>query len=88
VVAAEIRLFPNPIVDRLEVRFALPEPAPARLSIFDVSGREVAPLTEGFADRRMPVISWSPDPSQAPGLYYVRLESERGSATQRFTLIR
>ena len=86
--APDVRLFPNPVVDRLEIRFALPEPGPARLSVFDVSGREVARLIEGDVSPRHLTVSWSPDPLQPSGVYYARLDAQGIVLTRRFTLVR
>ncbi len=78
---------PNPFRDGATVRFALPEAAEVRLTVYDLVGREVARLAEGpheaghhtarFDGRSLP-----------SGVYVVRLTAGDFVGTERVTLLR
>ena len=80
VLAAEaepLRAWPNPA--NRTVYFTFEASADARLSVYDVLGREVAG-TEGA--RRLDVSAW------APGVYVAQLEDDARVETVRFTVVR
>jgi hypothetical protein len=78
---------PNPFAARVTLRFDLPEPAPVRLAVYDVLGREVAVLAEGEreAGRHAAVFDGH---DLAAGVYVVRLTAGTQVQTQRITLTR
>jgi zinc carboxypeptidase/immune inhibitor InhA-like protein len=87
---------PNPFNPRTEIPFALGAGTPGRyrLSVYDLAGRRVAVLAEGWDDgtgspRRA---VWDGlDKAGRPmgsGLYLVRLESVRGVSSRKITLLR
>jgi hypothetical protein len=51
--------YPNPFNPATEIRFDLPETAQVQLSIFDVTGREVARLVEETMEAGSHQVSWS-----------------------------
>ncbi len=79
---------PNPARVRLRIAFTLPDAAPARLELLDVSGRRL---------RSVDVTSFGPGTHQldlgrdgmpSPGLYWVRLTHAGRMVVRRFAVIR
>ena len=70
---------PNPLSGETRIGFFLPEPAAARLSVHDVTGRRVAALVDGTRSSGTHSVSWrgmADDGSRAAaGLYFVRFEA-------------
>jgi probable HAF family extracellular repeat protein len=77
---------PNPATHELVIRFSAPDASFARLTLFDVSGRQVARLFEGLAGTNEQVVSWRRPSSVAAGVYYVSLATQAQSKTQRVVL--
>lgn len=77
-----LNIHPNPCRDRVSITYALPTSAPARLSLFDITGRVVRSFTvccsPFFADLR----------SLRSGIYFCRLETDQATLTRRFELAR
>jgi hypothetical protein len=72
---------PNPSAgDALTVRFALPDAAPARLTLVDVSGRVVERRDLGALGAGEHALRVRPARRLDPGVYLLRLE--RGAATR------
>ncbi len=78
---------PNPFNPATEINFSLGLDGPARLMIFDISGRRVATLIdEPLASGRY-AVTW--DASDHPsGIYYCRLSSGTWSRTMIMTLVK
>ncbi len=69
------------------LRFALPHGGAARLELYDLRGRRVAILADGFlaaGEHRVPIDRQS----LASGMYLARLSSADGSATTKVTVLR
>ncbi len=76
---------PNPVRGTTTLRFALREAGPARLSVVDALGREVARLVDGTVGAGEQRVAF--DASSLPaGLYLVRLDA--GGAVATRTLVR
>jgi hypothetical protein len=73
---------PNPAAGVSAVEFSLPEAGSVRLSLFDVTGRELAVLVDSHLSSGSH--SATLDATRlAPGVYVLRLTGDAGSATQR-----
>lgn len=86
-----LRAAPNPFADATTVRFALPTAGPVDLSIYDVSGRRIARLAEGYHGAGEHVATWRRDtgaPRLAGGVYYCRLHSDGATRTVLLTIAR
>ena len=79
--------YPNPASRAVTVPLVLPEAAVVSVAVFDVLGRSVATLHEGWlsAGAHRFVLHASALPS---GVYLVRVEGSAGSLTRRFVIAR
>ncbi|MFN0152413.1 MAG: T9SS type A sorting domain-containing protein [bacterium] len=83
-----VRAFPNPFTK--EIRFALSGvDAQSKLdvAIFDTAGRRVAQVHSGALGNQEGELFWRPR-TVAAGVYFLRVNSDRFSDTQRLVLIR
>jgi hypothetical protein len=64
--------FPNPFNPSTHINYALPEAAYVSLVIYDVLGREVASLANGYHGAGYYSVIWNAS-SAASGLYFARL---------------
>jgi hypothetical protein len=80
---ADIRLevTPNPVLARTEFRIS-GATEPTALEIFDAAGRVV----DIIQPDRAPYV-WEPSSSVRPGVYFVRLRANEGSATSKFVVL-
>ncbi|MEL6443414.1 MAG: PA domain-containing protein [Bacteroidota bacterium] len=79
--------FPNPFASTTALRFALPTAQQARLTVYDILGREVLTLTDGVQPAGVQTVTL--DGTGLPsGSYVVRLHAEIGSLTRRVTVLR
>ncbi len=88
--AAEITLgqnVPNPFTSSTTIEFALSAPAEVSLSVFDVTGREVARLADGSMETGTHRIAWDAN-GLASGVYLYRLQSGREVQTRRMVVAR
>ena len=79
--------FPNPIASSTTLRFALDTPSNARISVFDVTGREVAHLADRAFTAGSHELTWRPD-GLASGVYLIRMEAGGASVTRRVLVAR
>jgi hypothetical protein len=79
---------PNPTSGRgLNVAFALPSGAAARLELLDVSGRQVRSREVGSLGAGRHTVNMAEGRGLAPGLYWVRLSQGANRRTTRVTVI-
>jgi hypothetical protein len=75
-----------------EIEFVVERSGGVRLEVFDVTGRRVRLLSDGFRETGVHRAEWdgrSDDgASLASGLYWLRLRSEAGTATERVTFLK
>lgn len=78
---------PNPFAEGTVIRFAVPQPGPARVTVYDLRGRSVATIFRGDLDRGWHQISWDGRDEQgrnvAAGAYYYRLDTNASGSLQR-----
>jgi hypothetical protein len=79
--------FPNPFNPITGLSFSLPEAALVQLTVFDVSGRQVAKLVDGWRDAGVHDVIF--DAAGLPsGIYIARLQTESFSTSQKMVLVK
>ena len=78
-----LKVAPNPFAFQASITFDLGESGQARIMIFDVQGRMVEVLADGFFVAGEQQVEWRPNANQSQGLYFVRLETENGFMTKK-----
>jgi hypothetical protein len=83
---------PNPFNPRTEIPLALRDDGLVRLGIYDVAGRRVRHLVDGWMDAGEHVLRWDGTDDLGrtlpSGLYLYRLRTPAGDAARRMVLIR
>jgi len=78
---------PSPAADRAVISYNLPSAGPARVSVLDIAGREVAVLVQGTLAAGTHSSVW--DCAKVPaGVYLVRVDAGTGSQTGRVVVSR
>jgi hypothetical protein len=79
--------YPNPFNSTTTITYGLAKPAPARLALYDISGRKVMTLFKGYkqAGNHTATLKANDLPS---GLYFVRLEAEGFNQSRKLVLVR
>lgn len=79
--------YPNPFNAGTRIRYSLTEPAIVSLQVFDILGRRVAVLDEGFREARFHSVFW--DAAQmASGVYIYHLRAGNTVLTQKMTVVK
>jgi len=88
--AVALSAWPNPFNPSVRLAMEVPVSGSARLDLYDVRGRFVVQLFEGFLPEGLREVDWDgrdaagrPAPS---GVYFARLETEAGLAVQKLVL--
>jgi len=83
--------YPNPFNPVTSIRFELPQPGPATLRIYDLSGRLVRTLVDGRLPAAVYVQTWDGTDDRglpvASGVYHMRLTAPGSVATRKMMLI-
>jgi hypothetical protein len=83
---------PNPFRDATEVRYAVPEPAPVRVEVYDVRGRRVRALVDRPVSAGEFRAAWDgrDDAGRraSPGIYFIRLSAPGFEHTVKGVLLR
>lgn len=71
---------PNPFRDGAAIRYQIPGRQMVRLAVFDLAGRLVRTLVDGYADPGVHLVSWDGESNArrpvASGVYFYRLETK------------
>ena len=78
---------PNPFNPATEFRFSLAESGPVKLSVFDVSGRQVDLLVNGSLPAGDHRIEWRPE-GLSSGIYLYRLQFAGEELIRKATLVK
>ena len=79
--------FPNPFFQRTTLTYTLPRPADVRVAVFDVLGRRVQILADGFYSRGAHRVALDAG-DLPPGVYLVRFRADDFVAVQRVVRVR
>ena len=84
--------YPNPFNPDTQIRFSIPERSSVRLSVYDIQGRLVRILTDGFRTSGQHEIHWDGKNEKGDkagsGTYILRLSTDTFQATERMILIK
>jgi hypothetical protein len=90
--APVLAVSPNPFRSRSRISFTLPGAGDYAISIFDISGREVNRLSEGFSNAGKMTLAWNGLAGNgvpvASGTYFVRLITEDYSTSTKLIVVR
>jgi hypothetical protein len=85
------RVMPNPVTGAMHLQYGMPAEGAIRVSVLDLSGREVAVLAQGIRPAGWHTASWNGRTARGPagaGIYFVRFDAGARTLTQRFALTR
>jgi hypothetical protein len=82
-----LKNYPNPFNPETNIRFRLRRDSRIRLSVFDVTGREVAVISEGNLSKGDHQFRYDGSLLSA-GIYFYRLATPNSSITRKFALIK
>ncbi len=82
-----LEVWPNPFNPRATLHWSLPRGSTGRLAVYDVAGRLVTVVEEGFFAAGDHTRTWNAT-SQASGVYVARLETDQGTVAVRLSLVR
>ncbi len=78
---------PNPFNQRSLVSFTLESPGEIKLAVYDIIGREVAVLVEGYYPAGKYRVKWN-GKNYASGVYFIRLRIDKQTLSQKILLIK
>ncbi len=84
---AVIEAYPNPFNQRSLVSFFIERPGNARLAVYDIAGREVAVIAEGFYPAGTHRALWE-GTAAGSGVFIVRLQGDGFEAARRVVLVK
>lgn len=79
--------FPNPFNPVTTITYQVSEPSPIALRVFDVTGREVCTLVNGFQQTGLHSVSFD-GTNLGSGLYFVRLETQSSVKIHKLVLLK
>ncbi|MEW6510293.1 MAG: T9SS type A sorting domain-containing protein [Bacteroidota bacterium] len=82
--AHDLQAYPNPFNPTTRIQYSLPEASLVDLRIYDVLGREVEVLSDGYMEAGLHTAIWNAA-SAASGIYYARLSVRDESGKALFT---
>jgi len=82
--------YPNPFNPSTTIRFSLPEPARARLDVFDITGRHVVQLLDEYRSEGHYRVAFDSSvlPGLASGVYLYKLRAGTHQATGKMLLLK
>src|SRR5690606_22530421 len=78
--------YPNPFDRTTQIGFVIPEPTHVRLTVYDVTGREVVRLVDRQTSAGSHVVTWNAE-HMPGGVYFYRLEAGFGVTSRAVTLL-
>lgn len=79
--------YPNPFNPSTKIKFALPKSSFAKLSIYDMLGREVSQLVNENLTAGTYEVNWNAD-NFSSGVYFYKLETQSYTKTMKMALIK
>ena len=85
-VAGELRVYPNPMDNSGQIEFSLDQDQNVELSIYTLSGQKMRNLFNGRSGTDKVFLDFQKE-NLAPGLYFLRLQTENGQLTKRLVVL-
>jgi hypothetical protein len=85
--ALTLESYPNPFRERATIKYELPRAGKVRVAVYDVLGRRVRTLVDARRSAGTNEVAFAADDLPA-GVYVVRLQAGKRTATHRLTLVR
>ncbi|MEZ4386174.1 MAG: T9SS type A sorting domain-containing protein [Candidatus Krumholzibacteriia bacterium] len=86
--AVALTAYPNPFNPATVIEYTVGRAGPVSLAVFDLAGRRVATLVDGeHRDAGRHTVGYTADRS-ASGVYFVRLQTAGGEATEKIVLLK
>jgi len=79
--------YPNPFNAQTLIQYNLPGESDVSLTIFDILGRQVETLIDGYQTAGPHQVIWNADNSPS-GIYFYMIKADNSVETKRMTLIR
>ncbi|MFH0919840.1 MAG: T9SS type A sorting domain-containing protein [Fibrobacterota bacterium] len=86
--SATLSAQPNPFIDGITLKYALPEKANVLLDIYDVNGRRVQRLVNDEKASGCWQLVWKPQRHLASGIYYVKFHAGKHDQTKRLVYLK
>ncbi|MFI5131179.1 MAG: serine hydrolase [Chitinophagales bacterium] len=83
-----ITAYPNPFNDRITLTFKLTKPGKVNLAIYDINGKLIATVYNGFAEKGILQKVDFTTAKLPAGIYFSRLQTPDGVFQQKLTLVR
>jgi len=80
-------VYPNPLNPEASINYSIPQAADITVEVYDLLGRKVASLFDGYQPAGDHSLLWRPD-NQASGVYLIKLSSGDITRTEKVTLLR
>ena len=80
--AIQANVYPNPITDDFNFTLALPVSTALSIRVFDVNGKSIYELEEGFVPAGFYQKNWSPGVDLADGVYFVQFHTDTSSVSE------
>ncbi len=88
----DLDIAPNPFNPRTTIAYRVPRSGHVRLVVYDVSGRRIRTLWDGYAEAGAGTVQWhgrdDAGSATASGIYFLRLETADGALTRKLALLR
>jgi hypothetical protein len=78
--------YPNPFNPSTTIKYSLPESGKITLKVYDILGNEMALLEEGYKEKGIYSIAFTPN--LASGIYFYRLQYSEGIITRKMLLLK
>jgi Secretion system C-terminal sorting domain len=84
--------YPNPFNPTTTISFAMPTAGKARIEVFDLLGRQVTTVFDGYANAGETRVTWdgrnSGGQTVSSGMYFYRLTADKYTETKKMTLLK
>ena len=79
--------YPNPFNPSTTLEYSLSNAGELNITVYDMSGRVVEELVNGFKDQGVGSVTWNAD-SHSSGVYFITMSSGQFIQTQKVVLVK